>query len=217
MKYHTLNCNYCQKDYSISTKDLASRKNKKLVNCFCSRECRGKFQTKEHTVSKPCGQCNVLVTRRLKEYLGSRTGLIFCNSSCSAKYSNTHKTTGTRISKLENWLSTELTRLYPNLEIHYNRKDAVDSELDIYIPSLKLGFELNGIFHYQPIYGQEKLEQTILNDARKLNSCINNNITLFIINTSNQKRFTEKSSVQFLDTILEQISSKLESGGKKGH
>lgn len=209
MKYHTLNCNYCQKDYPISTKDLASRKNKKLINFFCSRECRGKFQTKEHTVTKPCGQCNAIVTRRLKEFLGSKTGLIFCNSSCSAKYSNTHKTTGTKISKLENWLSTELSNIYSNLEIHYNRKDAINSELDIYIPSLKLGFELNGIFHYQAIYGQEKLEQTILNDAKKLDSCARNNITLCIINTSNQKRFTEKSSVLFLTMILEQINSRV--------
>ena len=209
MKYHTLNCKYCLNDYLISTKDLASRKNKNLINSFCSRECRGKFQTKEHTVTKPCGHCSSLVTRRLKEYLGSKTGLVFCNSSCSAKYSNTHKTTGTRVSKLETWLASELSNLFPNLEIHYNRKDAIESELDIFIPSLKLAFELNGVFHYQPIYGQEKLEQTKTNDARKLACCIKNNIRLHSIDTSNQKRFTEKSSILFLNMVVKEIQSSL--------
>jgi len=45
--------------------------------------------------------------------------------------------------------------LYPDLVIHFNKKDAINSELDIYIPSLKLAFELNGIFHYEPIFGKE--------------------------------------------------------------
>ena len=35
-------------------------------------------------------------------------------------------------SKLEKWLEEQLIKMYPNLEIHFNRKDAINSELDIY-------------------------------------------------------------------------------------
>ena len=78
---------------------------------------------------------------------------------------------------------------YPNLEIHYNRKDAINSELDIYIPELELAFELNGIFHYEPIYGAEKLQQIQNNDDRKFQACLEKGISLCIIDTSSLKYF----------------------------
>ena len=81
----------------------------------------------------------------------------FCSRSCSATFNNKNKTYGTRRSKLEVFLEKELIKLYPDLLFHFNRKDTINSELDIYIPSLKLAFELNGIFHYEPIYGDNKL------------------------------------------------------------
>src|ERR1019366_2749034 len=114
-----------------------------------------------------------------------------------ASHSNTHKTKGIRKSKLECWLENKLPLLYPNQTFHFNCKDAINSELDIYIPSLKLAFELNGIFHYEPIYGVNKLEQITNNDHRKFQACIENGIELCIIDTSNQKHFTEKSSDKF--------------------
>ena len=79
--------------------------------------------------------------------------------SCAATYNNKNKTHGTRRSKLECFIEKKLSELYPDLTIHYNQKDTINSELDIYIPSFKLAFELNGIFHYEPIYGEEKLNQ----------------------------------------------------------
>ena len=63
------------------------------------------------------------------------------------------------------WLEEQLTSLYPKLDIHFNRKDTIGSELDIYIPSLNLAVELNGIFHYEPIFGKDKLSKIKTNDA----------------------------------------------------
>ena len=116
---------------------------------------------------------------------------------------------GIRRSKLEAWLEIKLIEQYPNFEIQFNRKDAINSELDIYIPSLKLAFELNGIFHYEPIYGNDKLNQIGNNDNRKFQACIERGIELCIIDTSTQKNFKEKSSKKFLDIITSFIDNKL--------
>lgn len=92
----------------------------------------------------------------------------------------------------------------------FNTKAAIGSELDIYIPSLRLAVELNGIFHYEPIYGQSKLARMEENDQNKFSSCHAAMISLCVIDVSGQKRFTEKSSNQFLDIICRLIEEGFE-------
>ena len=130
-----------------------------------------------------CKQCNCIVPyvkarrrrndRKFKIYKN-----IFCTHSCAARYNNTHKTTGNRRSKLEVWLENKLINLYPELEIHFNRKDTINSELDVYIPMLKVAFELNGIYHYVPIHGIELLTRIKNNDNKKIQACIEQGIEL---------------------------------------
>ena len=99
--------------------------------------------------------------------------------------------------------------MYPNLLFSFNDRTAINSELDIYIPSLKLAFELNGVFHYEPIYGQNKLEKIQENDNNKFQKCINNNISLCIIDVSSQKYFKEQTSKKFLNIIINIINDSL--------
>jgi hypothetical protein len=133
----------------------------------------------------------------------------FCSRPCAATYNNLHKTHGTSVSKLERWIAGQLTILYPGLEIHYNRKDAIGSELDIYVPSLNLAFELNGIFHYEPIHGQDKLNSTKNNDNRKTIACAERGIGFCTIDTSSMKYFKETGAKKFLDIIVKIIESKV--------
>jgi hypothetical protein len=137
----------------------------------------------------------------------------FCNQSCAASYHNTHKTIGTTVSKLERWMAEKLTALYPSLEIHYNRKDAINSELDIYIPSLKLAFELNGPFHYEPIFSEEQLKKIQNNDQRKLQACLECGIELCVIDTSKHSYVKESTCKPYLDIVLQIIELKRSSLG----
>jgi hypothetical protein len=134
---------------------------------------------------------------------------MFCNRSCAMKYQQKHKNYGCRVSKLEKWLQSQLSIMYPNLEILYNDKTTIRSELDIYIPSLKLAFEINGPFHYEPIYGDKQLSAIQNNDNRKFQACLEHGIELCIIDSSKQKYFKESTSKQYLDIIVTVISLKL--------
>lgn len=169
---------------------------------YCSRTCEYIFRTTKKPFN--CYACNNVVYKTPSEL--NKSSRVFCNHSCAATYNNTHKTTGNRRSKLEIWLEQELPKLYPKLEIHFNRKDAINSELDIYIPSLKLAFELNGIFHYEPIYGKDKLNEIKNNDERKFQACLEKGIEFCIVDTSKQERFTKSSSTKYLEIITSVIN-----------
>jgi hypothetical protein len=132
----------------------------------------------------------------------------FCGKSCAATYKNKHKKHGTKRSKLELWIEEQLALLYPSIEFHFNRKDAINSELDIYIPALNVAFELNGIFHYEPIFGALKLDKTKLNDISKTKACIDKQIDLCIIDISSQKYFKPETSKKYLDIITNIINER---------
>ena len=128
----------------------------------------------------------------------SKSGNLFCSKSCSTKYNNENKKSGSRRSKLEMWIEEQLKNKY-EFEIIFNGKDTINSELDIYIPSLKLAFELNGIFHYEPIYGDEKLKTIKNNDNKKFQACLERKIELCVIDTTKKN---DKKYLEIINTII---------------
>lgn len=209
-KIYTLNCDFCQKEFSCSShrwKTARYLKRKRGSNCFCSPECR---LNKKGFSKQPKINCLLCGKERVKSNSDfKRTKNHFCSNFCAAKYNNAHKTHGTRRSKLEVWLEEQLPKQFPDLVFLFNRKDAINSELDIFIPELKLAFELNGIFHYEPIYGEEKLCQIQNNDQRKFQACLEKGIELCIIDSSKQRYFKPKTAQKYLDIIINVINQKV--------
>ena len=205
-------CNFCNQSF-LREKKQFYKKNRK--NIFCSNNCKNQYCNK--SVTTECGQCKKTIVKQLAEYKASKSGMVFCNHSCSATYNNINKTKGTRVSKLEIFLQEELTKKYPELKIDYNQKDTINSELDIYVPSLKLAFELNGIFHYEPIYGSVKLKQIQNNDNRKMQACIEQGIELCIIDTSSFTYFKKEKALKYYDIVINLIDLKLAEQGLNLH
>lgn len=172
---------------------------------FCSQNCFNKARTTSIEIS--CSQCNKPIVR--EPYLIKKHKNHFCSRSCNAIFSNTHKTKGIRTSKLEQYLQVELPKLFPNLQFCFNDKLAINSELDIYLPELKLAFELNGIFHYEPIFGNEKLQQIQNNDNRKFHACAERNISLCIIDASGLTYFKPAKADKYLQIIVNIINQNL--------
>ena len=198
-------CTQCKNNYQRSKKNILDTFNRyDIYPKYCSSQCLANFKKSIKNIKTFCTNCNKEIVKLSNQYYKSYNH--FCSRSCSATWNNKNKTHGTKRSKLEIYLEEQLTELYPNLEILYSDKRIIGSELDIYIPSLKLAFEIQGIFHYEPIFGQEKLDQIQKNDLEKIDKCKELDIKLIHINTKNQKRFTEKSSVKYLKEISEYVT-----------
>lgn len=202
-------CEYCGKTFYLKkscAKVVFKIINEKKYerNKFCSKKCNGKNkETIKIVKCKHCGNEFKKVPSQIKRSINN-----FCCQSCAATYNNMHKTKGTRRSKLEKYIEEQLIILYPNLEIHFNKKDAINSELDVYIPSLKLAFELNGIYHYEPIHGQKKFSQITNNDNRKILACAEKDIELCILDVSSFIHFKINKAKKYLDIITDIINKK---------
>lgn len=172
---------------------------------YCSEKCRNKTMSKR--IDSMCEQCQKPIL--VNPHQLNRFNHHFCSRSCAAIYHNSHKHFGCRRSKLEMWIEKILTEKYPHLEIHYNKTNAINAELDIYIPSLKLAFELNGVFHYEPIFSEEKLKKTQTNDQRKFQVCSELSISLCVIDVHNTKYLKKERDKKFLDIVVDIINEKL--------
>jgi len=204
-----LECECCGKTFYIQAKYIKSViKLHKLGHYkYCSKACQTEKQ--KTATNDICAQCSKIIIRQHCERRKSKTNRFFCSRSCAGTYNNTHKTTGTRRSKLEKWLETVLSERYSELNILYNNKEAINSELDIYFPDLKLGIELNGIYHYEPIHGKDKLESIQNNDNRKFQACLEQGIELVIIDASTFTYFKPDRAEKYFAIIKDILEQKL--------
>ena len=201
----TCECYNCNSVFLITKKLITHELKHNRGRCkFCSQNCNNIYNNASKKKLVICLNCTAEFEKKPAEINKNN----FCSRSCSATYNNKHKTHGTRRSKLEVYLEEQLSLLYPNLIIDYNQKSAINSELDIYVPSLKLAFELNGIFHYEPIYGSDKLNQIRNNDVSKSKACFDNHIDLCTIDASGLKYFKPSNAQKYLDIIVNIINQR---------
>lgn len=199
-------CKMCDCTFGLSKHNVQRALNTKSSKTgdYCSPACSARSRLSRLSVS--CRNCGATFEKASR--FAKKSPNHFCSRSCAATYNNKNKTSGNRRSKLEMYLEDQLTSQYPSLDLVFNSKEAIGSELDIYIPSLKLAFELNGIFHYEPIYGPKKLDQIQSNDSNKFHKCHELNISLCIIDTSQQKYFKESTSKRYLDIVTSIINQR---------
>ena len=207
-----LECEYCHKAFNATKNNIqwALKSPSRNYLRLCSDECRTSLNDKRKVIF--CHLCNKSIKHTQKQLKNNKYN--FCSNSCSTTYWNTHKTWGSPRSKLELWIEKNLTKIYDNIEIKYNNRKEINAELDIFIPSLKLAFELNGIFHYEPIYGEENLNKVQNNDTRKFQACLERKIELCIIDTHNVKYLKKERDQKFLDIITNIINTKLAEGSE---
>lgn len=209
-----LECKCCQNTFYKSLefiKHQALNPTKTATGDYCSNIC---YRTMSKTKTKvKCLQCN----KEFEKFPNKikKSPKHFCSKKCAANYNVFTRKPSIRnpngTSKLEKYLKIQLELIYPKLDLAFNTRSILNGklELDIYIKSLNLAFEINGIHHYEPIYGLDRLTKCKLNDTSKTKLCHKAKIDLCIINTSEQKRVTVKSSQKYLDIITKIINERI--------
>jgi len=206
-------CEICSKDFNSTKKYLrralgiTNHINKPTLK-YCSRECMGKGKMTGCDVE--CKECGNMVYRYLNVINKNKDDIFFCNNSCKGIYWNKNKMYGFNRSKMEVWIEEEITNKY-TFDILFNKRNIIDNgyELDIFIPSLNLAFELNGIFHYKPVFGKDKLKIIEYRDIEKFNMCREINIELITIDISDSKHFNKKKDIKYLEFIINEIEKRI--------
>ena len=207
----TLTCHHCNQTFNVTNERWKSARSKNKIYgtpYFCNKKCRLSFHGKHSNplITVNCKNCDVTFKKASIQIRIRPDSNHFCTNSCASSFNNKNKKWGTRISKLEKWIQNQLIQRYPNLEIIFNNKEVIGSELDVYFPALKLAIEINGIHHYRPIYGDYQFNRITVNDRLKKEKCLENNIELLVIDTRSQKQFSPESSKDFLERITERIN-----------
>ena len=205
-----LKCKHCNKTFYKAKRKIQCMKKSWLKighnGNYCSQKCHA-LHTGHRPVTTTCSNCGKQIT--IGYFKFNKHKYHFCSKQCLGIYTNKHFKHICRRSKLEKWIESQLDILYPDLQVLYNDRDTINAELDVYIPSLNIAFELNGIFHYEPIYGADNLKRVQTNDTRRFQACIERGIELCIIDSSGQKYFKEASSQKYLDIITNIINEKI--------
>ena len=218
-------CAFCKKIFQRKKVDYNKYNIKGNRPPCCNRSCAAKlfnkmrddfpekysrgflFPKKEKEfVTITCTYCKSPFQREKSKYLLRQVRFNkkpYCSKKCQAlgllEYFNS--LTCVR-SKLEMWIEQKLSEKYPNLTIYYNDRQTINGELDIYIPSIELAFELNGIFHYDPIFGEATLKKRQQKDEEKKNECLVKRIELFVIDCRKERKLKN-------DDVLLYIISKI--------
>ena len=170
---------------------------------FCSHICHNLSKTtKKYLECVVCGKHYYRVPSQILKSSNS-----FCSHACVAYYNNTHKTYGTQRSKLEVYLEQQIEQHYPQLHCLYNNKEVIGSELDFYFPTLRLAIELNGITHYEPIYGTDRLEKSQNNDKQKAIKCNELGIEFCSVDSSACSHLNQKQKDKYWALVKDIIDS----------
>ena len=166
-------CPQCHEPFLKELRRVNYNKKHGFIN-LCSHKCSSLYKLTVQPV-----QCLNCKTTFLKRPANIRTSPNhFCSKSCAATYNNKNKSYGYRRSKLEVYIEDQIKIEFPDLELIVNGKETIGSELDLFFPDLNLAIEISGIFHYEPIFGQDKLDQIVANDNKKVTACNLLNIDL---------------------------------------
>lgn len=109
-------------------------------------------------------------------------------------------------SKLELYLRKELAKTYP-VEFHKTNLTTDDRlEVDLYIPALKLAIEIDGISHFEPIWGEERLRKHQAADTKKASLLLSSGYNILRVKQLT-KTLSDKKKRDTLKAILDALPS----------
>lgn len=182
----------------------------------CGNECRKKLISKRRylgDITLTCVFCKKNFQRSIKVYKKwqlKNNKVSCCSRKCASKWQYENGLSKNMRSSLEKWVEEKIKERFPELKVVYNDRNTIDGELDIFIPIFNLAFELNGICHYKPIYGRDKLEKKVVKDFEKSIDCFSKQIELHVLDCREYDKLNENRDMKYIDYIFDVIKRKIE-------
>jgi hypothetical protein len=100
---------------------------------------------------------------------------------------------------------------FPNLLMMFNDRETLNGkELDVYIPSIGLAIEWNGIYHYKKIRDDGLFEKTINKDKQKVNDCVELGIELYIVkDLTRGNKFIKEETEKIIKFVKQKYENSL--------
>lgn len=176
--------------------------NRRLSHCyrnggeelFCNKKCEGEFRKNRKSVT--CDVCRKVFERRVSLLKNKKH--TFCSKKC--EYIGMHdfrKTMGRRYRSYGECAILNLLRSnFPSIQFVPNdRTQLYGYEIDIWVPSMKIGIEYNGPHHFKPVYGTKVFNHTQKSDSKKRKIADSKGIKIIDINVQKSVSYTHKSIV----------------------
>jgi hypothetical protein len=203
-----VNCIICDSSFLVSRNRIMTAKLRNSIAIYCSHSCRNLafiktvgWQSKTEITCQECQKVFIGYAKNSR----TRGERKYCSLSCLATHRNKYESKGYTRSKFEIWLEKQLEVIFPTLNMLFNDRKAIGLELDIYIPSLSLAIEINGIYHYRPIRGEKALDSIRRRDIKKLTKCKEKNISVYVVDISKMNTMNELEANDYLKLIEEKI------------
>ena len=192
------NCSFCKKIVKRRLSHCFRNGNKKI---YCNKICEG--NDRKNRVLIECEVCHKYFERR--KSMVHKNKHTFCNKKCETiGMHDFRKTIGRRYRSYGECAIVYLLRKnFPHLHIEQNdRKELYGYEIDIWIPSMRIGIEYNGPHHFKPVYGEKIFLKTQHSDKRKRLIANGKRIRIVDINVLKSLSYTHKSMVKDLFVAL---------------
>ena len=169
-KRQDIECANCKKKMRLPPSKISGRS-----NVFCSKECADSFQTTKKWIT--CSWCGKPFQQHLCIISRCKHNSPCCSRDCAAK-----------LVYKESFIEKEFEDLIKPLGLKYERNCRTivsPMELDFWLPGIKYAVEINGICHYEPIYGEYVLEAQKARDRLKRRKCKQQGIKLRVVKPGN--------------------------------
>ena len=213
-----ITCDICNIEYTaknIKKKCPFCETPKKFYDCNCRKciVCNTEFFTLPSKNRKFCKNCNDMKKIQLHNWscpICEKILLLttyemkkkkYCSGICRNVINN-KSMKGSR-SKAEKMLEESLKIAFPHWEILFNDRKVLNGlELDVYIPHLKFAIEWNGIFHFEDIHNNGKLDKIFNRDLLKIDLCKTLGISLLsICDRTSHTKFIKETISELIEKL----------------
>lgn len=215
-------CSFCTRQISVYASQIKVTGDFHFCDTICWSLLRKEQAEKESKIELQCKKCGITFMKHKCRIFPGKNH--YCSRACSDYKYQVNRFVRTRPlpihkigrknkrrSYLEYYIEDMIKQIFPTMK-YYTNKRFDGFELDFYFPDLLLAVEINGPFHYFPIFGNDALSYVQRRDLRRIESCSSHHVDLRIIPVKESTQSIRKKEfywLKFERIILGKLQEKI--------